>query len=153
MSIAPGGPRLPGSARRRWHRLLTLLAAAMAVLSSGGCMVGAGYLMYAHGWRASGLAMTAGGALIFTAFTLTPRGRLDARSPQTGVRTHARGRGGAVRLPWKPRVGLMAITLAAGAAMVLAGYAALAWSSVLLIPLVLLGGLAILAAFVLLAKY
>jgi hypothetical protein len=47
----------------------------------------------------------------------------------------------------------MAITLAAGAAMVLAGYAALAWSSVLLIPLVLLGGLAILAAFVLLAKY
>jgi hypothetical protein len=150
MSTTSGGTQRSIAPGR--HRPLILPAAA--TLSSGGCMMGAGYLLHSFGWGISAVVMSAGGALIFIAFTLTPRGRIGARRAAAGtrVRTYAHGRGGVVGLPWQHGIAVMALTLGAGAAMMLAGYAAAVWTWIVLIPLVLIGGVAILAALVLVAK-
>jgi hypothetical protein len=129
-------------------------AAAVATLSSGGCMVGAGYLLHSHGWGVTGLVTIAGGALINLAFMLALHSRAGARhaAAEADRRGHAHYRGGIVAPPLPQSAAVMALTLGAGAVMVLAGYAAAHWSWMLLVALIVVGGLAILAAFALLVR-
>jgi hypothetical protein len=117
-------------------------------------MVGAGYLLHSHGWGVSGLVTIAGGALINLAFMLALRSRRGTQHAvaEVGRRGYAHYRGGIVAPPWPQSAALMALTLGAGAVMVLAGYLAAQWSWMLLVALVVIGGLTILAAFALLVR-
>lgn len=113
-----------------------MLAAGALTLISGGCMMLAGYLGYTEGWTVAGCVAIPAGALILGALALARRaGRRDTQS--------AAVTGGSRRL--NPLV--MAVTLVSGAVMVLAGYAAAAWSWLLVLPLATLGGFIIAAAF------
>ena len=96
----------------------------------------------------------AGGALINLAFMLALHSRAGARhaAAEADRRGHAHYRGGIVAPPLPQSAAVMALTLGAGAVMVLAGYAAAHWSWMLLVALIVVGGLAILAAFALLVR-
>jgi hypothetical protein len=129
-------------------------AVVVATLFSGGCMVGAGYLLHFYGWGVSGLAMFAGGALINLAFIFALRSRAASRRAvaEAGQRGHPHRRGDIAAPPWPQSAAVIALSLAAGAVMVLAGYAAAQWGWMLLVALILIGGLVILAAFALLVR-
>jgi fructose-specific phosphotransferase system IIC component len=107
--------------------------AAAVTLMSAGVMMLAGWLFHASGWSAAWPVMIGGGALISLAFVLARRA-------------------GRPRLSRRPariwRLAASLLTLAAGAVLVLAGYAAAAWNPLLVLPAVIAGGVVIAAAFV-----
>jgi hypothetical protein len=107
--------------------------AAAVTLMSAGVMMLAGWLFHASGWSAAWPVMIGGGVLISLALVLGRRA----------------GPPGLSRRPariWRLAVSLL--TLAAGAVMVVAGYAAAAWNPLLVPPAVIAGGAVITAAFV-----
>lgn len=127
--------------------------AAGATLASGACMVAAGYAIHANDWGAGGLAMMVGGPLILLGYTVTLRARREGSPAVDDGRLSGAGkRGGGVGLLGRRAGPVAALSAASGAVMVLAGYVAAAWGWLLLIPLMLVGGLVILAAFALLVR-
>jgi hypothetical protein len=129
------------------------LPAAVAVLSSGFVMMVAGYLFHGDGWAVAGPVMFPAGILISFAFYLARRANNETRR-----RGRVSGRTVVLVLLGVPAPGadlslivsiaVSATTLAAGAVMVVAGYAIAAWSVFLVPPLLLAAGAVIVIAFV-----
>jgi hypothetical protein len=116
---------------------LRALAAALTLLS-GAVMMLAGYLGHTESWAAAGFISIPGGIVILAASALARRAeRADGRV-LAPAGSHRTGRAGA-----------MATTLLSGGVMVLAGYAAAAWSWGLAAALATMGGVVVAAAFAL----
>lgn len=117
--------------------------AAIGVLTlvSGGSMMAAGYVVNSAGWGTAGRLALPSWPAIAVAFALMRRNAGSRRSGRTQA--------------WRPRtlleIEVFVLTMAAGWAMLLAGYAAAAWSWLLVPPALLLAGGAITAAYVLIA--
>ena len=107
-----------------------LIAAAALTLLSGALMMAAGYVGATATWTAAAPITIPGGIVILGALALAGR---------------AEGAGG------QPvaRLATMAVVLASGGVMVLAGYAAAEWCPALALALATLGGAVIAGAFVL----
>jgi hypothetical protein len=120
-------------------------------------MVG-GYLFATDGWAVGGTSMIPAGPLISIAFALARR----SSRPKGPVAAHERIRHILIILVGMPSAGsgvgfitstsIMVLTLAAGAVMSVAGYAAAAWSLVMVVPLLLASGLIITTAFALIER-
>ena len=134
-------------------------AFAVVTLISGGFMVLGGYLFHTHGWHIGGVVMLPSGPTISAAFALLLRAeRSRSGLPQAVPAGTARRVRAVVTimagLPWSGgnapmrfEIGTFGLTMAAGAVMALAGYAAAAWTWLLLPPIVVVGGVFITAAF------
>src|SRR5262249_47254440 len=129
--------------------------AAVALLS-GGAMMAAGYLSRTVGWDAAGLATIPGGVLVFVAFRLVRRHQPTARDGtarnsavfRVRAATQMLGNLGLPEgLPLRSRFVILALTMASGAVMVVAGYACAAQSWMLAAALAVVGGLFISGAF------
>jgi hypothetical protein len=111
---------------------LRAFAAALTLLS-GAVMMLAGYIGHTESWTPAGLITIPGGIVILAAFVLA------RRADRAGGQTVAPSR--------SHRVAAIAATLLSGGVMVLAGYAGSAWGWGLAVPLAIVGGLVIGAAF------
>jgi hypothetical protein len=111
-------------------------AAAALTLLSGTLMMLAGYVAETESWATAGFVTIPGGIAILAAFAFSRRpGVADGRNVTPTGRF--------------ARPSVMIVTLGAGGVMVSAGYAGAAWSWGLALPLAILGGLIIAAAFAL----
>jgi hypothetical protein len=122
-------------------------AAAALTLLSGAVMMLAGYVGDTSCWRNAAFITVPGGIVILAAFALARRAELaegGAVAP-SGVVTDGGAAGTGGGRFGRPAV--LAVILLSGGVMVLAGYAASAWSWVAAPALAALGGLVILAAF------
>ena len=136
------------------EQLRPYVVPAVVTIAAGVVMMLAGYLWHADGWTVAGLVMLPAGVLISIAFLLARR----IHSPVAGAGTGFDRRTGLLILLGLPSAGgdltrwvSVAVSfamLAAGALMTVAGYAAAAWSELMVPPLVLLSGLVIVAGFV-----
>jgi len=127
-------------------------------------MVVGGYLFHTHGWHVGGLVMLPSGPTISAAFALLLRAERSRRgTPQAESAGTARRVRAIVTivagLPWSGgnaplrfEIGTFGLTMVAGAVMALAGYAAAAWTWLLVPPIVVAGGVLIVAAFALATK-
>ncbi|SRR6266511_4031382 len=121
---------MPPEARR-----LRFAAAALTLLS-GGLMMFAGYVGESASWTAAGFITIPGGIVILGALALAGRAeRVDGHAVPGRHRFD--------------RLVVMTVVSLAGGVMVFAGYAAAAWTWALAVPLSMLGGVVIWAAFVL----
>jgi hypothetical protein len=136
------------------EQLRSYLPPAVMTLAAGMVMMLAGYLLHADGWTVAGLVMLPAGVLISIAFVLARR--IHSPVPGGGASLDRRTRllillglpsAGGDLSRWVS-VAVSVVMLAAGALMTVAGYAAAAWSGMIVPPLVLLSGLVILAGFV-----
>lgn len=141
----------------RSTRLLNRYGAPVtATLAAGAVMMLAGYLFHVDGWKIAGPVMTPAGPLISIAFALDSRTRV-ARVTGEGRTVLQRLRRLLLLLAGVPMpaggvrpvaaTAILALTLLAGFAMAVAGYAVAAWTSALVPPLALLSGLIIVGAF------
>ena len=111
-------------------------AAAALTLVSGGLMMFAGYTAGAERWATAGFITIPGGIAIVAALAFARgAGSADGRAVTPGGRF--------------PRPSVAIVILLSGGVMVLAGYAVAAWSWGLALPLAILGGIVIAAAFAL----
>lgn len=125
-------------------------------LAAGAAMMIGGYLFHTDGWKVSGPSMTPAGPLISIAFALESRTRAPAKTKtrQTSARRLRRFLPLLLGVPIPAgdvqplaAIATLALTLLAGLAMAVAGYALAAWTPILVPPLILASGLTILAAF------
>jgi hypothetical protein len=132
-------PRYGSSTRPMSAESLRLRALAAALTQlSGAVMVLAGYIGNTESWTTAGFITIPGGVVILAAFGLASRAdRADGQTVAPSG-SHKPGRAAA-----------MGATLLSGAVMVFAGYAGSAWGWGLAVPLAIVGGLVIGAAFVL----
>lgn len=129
---------------------------AAATLAAAGVMMLGGYLFHTHGWSVAGPVMTPAGFLISAAFALEARTRSSRANPDAkvsgwrlrrvvlliaGVPMSASG------VPPIAAVAISALTLLAGLAMAVAGYATAGWNPLTVPPLILASGLIIVVAF------
>lgn len=129
---------------------------AAATLAAAGVMMLGGYLFHTHGWSIAGPVMTPAGFLISAAFALEARTRSDRAGPDAAVRGRRLRRVvlliagvpmSASGVPLMAAVAISALTLLAGLAMAVAGYATAGWNLVTVPPLIVASGLIILIAF------
>ena len=143
------------------HYLRRFGAVAVVTLVSGGFMAVGGYLFHTHGWHIGGVVMLPSGPTISAAFALLLRAERSRRGPPQAESAGTARRIRAIvtivaGLPWtggnaplRFEIGTFGLTTAAGAVMALAGYAAAAWTWLLVPPVALAGGVFIVAAFAL----
>jgi hypothetical protein len=112
-------------------------AAAALTLLSGAVMMAAGYVGATATWTAASVITIPGGIVILGALAFGRRAdRLDGQAPASA------GRG-------FESITTMTVVLVAGGVMVLAGYAAAAWSWAIAVPAAMIGGVVIAGAFLL----
>ena len=136
--------------------LWRLAVVAVLTLTAGAVMVAAGYAWRSHGWAVAGLVMVPGGLLISLALALTQSPRVPA-GEDSGVRRPRRALTAAAviaglpwptgEIPWRYAASVSLIALVSGGSMAGAGWAVAASDWLIAIALVVVGGLAILAAF------
>jgi hypothetical protein len=143
------------------HYLRRFGAVAVVTLVSGGFMAVGGYLFHTRGWRIGGVVMIPSGPTISAAFALLFRAERSRRGPRHADSTGAARRVRAIvtiaaGLPWtggnaplRFEIGTFGLTMAAGAVMALAGYAAAAWTWLLVPAVAIAAGVFIVAAFAL----
>jgi hypothetical protein len=128
----------------------------MLTLAAGAAMMAGGYLFHTDGWKVGGPSMSPAGPLISIAFALESRSRAPATTPNDRPGVHRLRRllpllvgvpipaGGLQPLA---AIATLGLTLLAGLAMSVAGYALAVRTPILVPPLILASGLIILAAF------